>query len=270
MAGGEHRSRFRCLPLARIFAASVVATAFAATVVVVLTAGLDPANSRLSVTHGHLQSAGLLWSKRFYTIEHLKRPSNDTIIFYAPAEELTVWLSMDAHDRNADADTTICVSAVHIIDLPHAPSLDGMLIIATKNNMVATGSPYKPCIPWRPRPGSPSRMQLDRWITFNNDDMLCYISQKYGGINDFTVILQVDMMILHAPEGTDVAPANYTTYYCWPVTIGNVDPRRIRFKEAVTCKPKKAIDFGSYASVLNLTTDLTEIQRQICGFHPQQ
>ncbi|KAG0529970.1 hypothetical protein BDA96_05G143700 [Sorghum bicolor] len=260
MAAGAHRSRIRCLALVRIVA-SVVALAFAATVVVVvLTAGLSPDNVRISITHGHLQSAGLLWSSVNFTIEHLRRPRNDTVTFYTPAKDLTVWVSMDAHDPAGRA-TNVCVDGVHILDLPHAPSFEGMVDIATVNNTVATGKADKPCARWR-NPGLAS-MQLDRWVTFDDPLMLCYISQKYGGLYDFTVMLKVDMTILYRKEeDRDTTAYTDTTHYCWPVTLGN--SRRIS-SEAVSCKPSHAFDYASIAPVLSLRDHLTPSQRRICS-----
>lgn len=256
MAAGKHRSRFRCLTLARIVAASVVALAFAATVVVVvLTAGFGPDNVRLSVTHGHIQSAGLLWSRQDLSIQHLRIYRTETMIVYTPAEELIVQVSMDAHDPTRRA-TNVCVDAVHVLDMPHAPSFDGMVNITTVHNTVATGNAQKPCAPWRNN-GSPS-MRLDRWVTVHDplSLMRCYISQKYGGINDFTVMLKVDIRILY-PKGAD-----YTdTHYCWPVTIGNTRSTR---SEAVTCKPSNGIDYASNAPVLSACDHLTQLQRYIC------
>ncbi|TKW00889.1 hypothetical protein SEVIR_8G142100v4 [Setaria viridis] len=257
MAVGKHRSIFRCLILARIVAASVVALAFAATVVVVvLTAGLGPDNVRLSVTHGHIQSAGLLWSKQDFSIQHLRIYRNETITIYTPAKELIVWVSMDVHDPTHRA-ANVCVDAVHVLDMPNAPSFDGMVDIATVHNTVATGN-AQPCAPWRHN-GS-ATMQLDRWVTVDDPLMLCYISQKYGGINDFTVMLKVNMSILY-PKGDRDTPANHTdTHYCWPVTIGNTRSTR---SEAVTCKPSHNFDYASNAPVLS-EGDLTERQKWIC------
>lgn len=262
MAAGEHRSRFRCQTIARIFAASVVALAFAAAMVVVLPAGLSPDNARrLSVTHGHIQSAGLLWSSKDFEMGHVWRQHNETTVYYTPAEELTMWVSMDVHDPTHRA-ALVCVADLHVLDMPHAPFFDGMVDIATVDNTVATGNARKPCAPWR-RSESASRMQLDRWVTVNDPLMLCYISQKYGGFNDFTVMVRVDMTIFYLDEGVDSRPANYTTYYCWPVTIGNT--RRIR-SEAVTCKPSQDIIdfFASHTLPVLRVCDLTPRQRQLC------
>ncbi|KAL6653247.1 hypothetical protein ACP70R_012172 [Stipagrostis hirtigluma subsp. patula] len=262
MAAGKHRIRLRCLTLARIAAASVVALAFAATmVVVVLTAGLRSNNVRLSVTQGHILSAGPLWSAQGIHNEHLWRPLDETIAIYAPAKELTVWISMDAHDPNGRA-ANICVSSVHIIDMPHAPSFDGMVDIANISNMVATGSADKPCAPWHPRHNGSPFMQLDRWVPVDNPLMLCYISQKYGGVNDFTVMLKVNMTMLYKEEEGH-PPENHTdTHYCWPVKISN---SRFIHSEDVTCKPSNAIDYTSDVPVLDVNRDLTPRQRFICN-----
>lgn len=258
MAAGDHRSRLRCLTLARIVAASLVALAFTVTMVVVLLrAGV--VDLRLSVKHGHIQSAGLLWNKSDLIFKHVWRRRSDTITFYTPAKELTVWMSMDAYDTSLRA-TNVCVTAVHIIDMPNAPSFEDMVEIHTVNNTVATGNDHKACKKWR-HPGSPS-MQLDRWVTLQDPLMLCYISQKYGGVNDFTAMLKVNITIFFRPEdGIDTPPLT-EIHYCWPVTIGNT--RRIsQESEAVACKPSHAIDYASIAPVLNLS-HLTATQQYIC------
>lgn len=256
MAPGKHRSRIRCLALARIFAASMVALAFAATIVaVVFTAGLAPDSVRLSVTHGHIQSAELLWKRYDWKIFSLRTKRIETQVIYAPDKQLTLRVSLDAHDPTRRA-AKVCVDAVRVFDMPNAPSFDGMVEIAAINNTVATGKDDQPCKPWRHNRSD--TMELDRWITIATNDsnplMLCYISQKYGGVSDFTAMLKVEMKILYPHEGDTYKP---DTHYCWPVTIGN---SRSTSSQPVTCKLSNAINYTSDASVLSPRTFTTRQQ----------
>ncbi|CAL5033888.1 unnamed protein product [Urochloa decumbens] len=231
--GGERTSLRWCLTIARCMAAAVVAALAGVVVLLVLSTGLHPESISLSVTHGHIQAAQVLWSKRELFLSHYRRYHDRNLTMYEAARSLDFWVSMNVLQRGGAGATKNCtITTVGVFDMPNAPSFLGMVKINTLQvNKDVCQDPH------HHHPGA-----LDRWITINNQSTLDYIAQTYGGMNEFTAMLQVNMTIINT-SGKEES----TSHYCWPVTIGH---SRSTTAEAITCKPSNNINYAADAGWL--------------------
>ncbi|XBJ14121.1 hypothetical protein VPH35_006209 [Triticum aestivum] len=229
---GGKRTKFQCIIIARFTVATVVAVLAFASIVVVLTAGLRRQDISLSFTHGHIQAAQVLWVKNETSLEHYrvkgKGKKDEILTSYLPAVYVDLWVSMYAHNPSSRAKTTCNITTVLVFDMPNAPSFTGLIQIAL--------------IDINHELNLTRRQSLDMWIPMTDRQTLSYIARTYGGMSEFTAMLQVNMTI-----SSGVATPTNSTQYCWPVTIGH---SRSTTAEEVTCKPSHHIDYAADSMVL--------------------
>ncbi|KAF6993148.1 hypothetical protein CFC21_010079 [Triticum aestivum] len=217
---GGKRTKFQCLIIARFTVATVVAVLAFASIVVVLTAGLRREDISLSFTHGHIQAAQVLWLKNETNLTHYPGKMDEIFTIYEPAVRVDLWVSMDAHKPACRANTTCKITTVLVFDMPNAPSFTGLTQIALININKKL-----------------QKQSLDRWIAMTDRQTLSYIARTYGGMSQFTAMLQVNMTI-----SSGVGTPTNSTQYCWPVTIGH---SRSTTAKKVTCKPSHHIDYAA-------------------------
>lgn len=220
---GGKRTKFQCLIIARFTAATVVAVLAFAGIVVVLAAGLRREDISLSLTHGHIQAAQVLWVSNPMNLSHHKPKKNAIVTSYLPVKQVDFWVSMYVHNP-AGRDNMYCtITTALVIDMPNAPSFTKMTqLYIFKINYELNLS---------------RKNSLDKWFTMTDQKTLSYIARTYGGMSEFTAMLQVNMTV-RLGEGTPTP----STHYCWPVTIGH---SRSTTAEAVTCKPSHNIDYAA-------------------------
>ncbi|KAJ1275162.1 hypothetical protein BS78_05G114900 [Paspalum vaginatum] len=244
----DARKGLRCLTIARWMAAAMVAVPAVMVVLMVLTAGLRPESISVSVTHGHIQSAQLLWTKSEFILPHYRHGWNQSLPIYSAASSLDFWVSLgvvvfdaDHHNPSGGATNMSCnVTTVCIFDMPNAPSFLDMVEIAniSVGKEICNGTHHR---------------AMDRWIHVSDQDTLGYIAKTYGGVDEFTAMLRLQVAINKTVPAADAAGARWNVtshdYYCWPVTIGH--SRSTTSDEAITCKPGHHIDYT--AGARNLT-----------------
>ncbi|XBJ22114.1 hypothetical protein VPH35_000549 [Triticum aestivum] len=218
---GGKRTKFQCLIIARFTVAIVVAVLAFASIVVVLTAGLRREDISLSFTHGHIQAAQVLWLKNETYLTHYRGKMDEIFTIYEPAVRVDLWVSMDAHIPTRRANTTCNITTVLVFDMPNAPTFTGLTQIA----LIKINKALR-------------KQSLDRWIPMTDKNTLSYIARTYGGMSEFTAMLQVNMTI---SSGVGRTPTN-STQYCWPVTIGHSRSTTVK---KVTCKPSHHIDYAA-------------------------